>query len=122
MINKTALTIIRIGLALVFLANAITAFFFPQEFTDIVESSFLPHLLPLSISTFVLIIGFNDSLLTLLILVNKFQKYIFLWAMLWLIVVMAVTKEIPGILEHLGFFSVALALWVSALEKNDFGL
>lgn len=114
MINKNPLTIIRIGLALVFMANALTAFFAPQEFKDLIQASFVSHLLPFSTSDFLIIIGINDSLLTLLLLLNKFQKYILVWAMLWLIGVMAVTGELFGILEHFGFFAMALALWVNS--------
>jgi len=116
MTNKSALKIIRIGLALVFLANALTAFFAPQEFKDLIEASFLAHLLPISTSAFVLIIAINDSLLTLLILLNKFQKYIMIWSMLWLLGVILLTKEVPAILEHLGFLSMALALWIGSKE------
>lgn len=111
MTDKSPLKIIRIGLALVFLANALTAFFAPQEFKDLVQASFISHLLPISTTTFVWVIGINDLLLTLLILFNKFQKYVLIWAMLWLIGVILLTKEVPAILEHLGFLSMALALY-----------
>lgn len=104
--------IIRWGLALVFLANSLTAFFAPQEFKDLLEASFVSHWLPVSIAAFVFMIGINDLLLALLILANKYQKYVLAWAMLWLIGVMIVTQDVLGILEHLGFFSMALALWV----------
>ena len=110
--NKNPLRIIRIGLALVFLANALTAFFSPQEFRILIEQSFLANLLPISTSALVWIIGVNDLLLTLLILFKRFQKYVLIWAMLWLIAVIILTKELSAILEHLGFFSMALTLWV----------
>jgi len=111
---KNPMKIIRWGLSLVFLANGLTAFFAPQEFRELLEASFVSHWLPLSVSAFLIIIGINDLLLALLILFNKYQKYILVWAMLWLIGVMIVTQDIIGVLEHLGFFSMALALWVSA--------
>lgn len=116
MTNKNLFQILRIGLALVFLANAINAFFAPQEFKELIESSFLLPFIPFSISTLVIIIGINDSLLTLLILLNKFQKYVLVWAMLWLVGVMVVVKEVPGILEHIGFFSMSLVLWLDSRD------
>ncbi len=106
--------IIRVGLALVFLANGLNAFLAPQEFRELLETSFVSHWLPLSIPAFVIIIGINDLSLALLILLNKYQKYVQVWVMLWLVGVMIVIKNIFGILEHLGFFSMALALRLSA--------
>lgn len=111
---KNPLIIIRIGLALVFLSNSLSAFFTPNEFRDIIEASSVAHLVPFSTATILLIIGTNDLVLSLLIFLNKYQKYILIWAMLWLVIVMVVTGDILGILEHLGFFSMALALWVNA--------
>ena len=113
--NKKSLYVIRIGLALVFLANSLTAFFAPQEFTELVGASFVSNFLPISVAALVLIIGINDLLVAILVASNKLQKYVLLWAMLWLIGVMVVTGEPLGILEHLGFFSMALALWLNAL-------
>lgn len=118
---KNPLKIVRWGLSLVFLANGLTAFFAPQEFRDLLGVSFVSHWLPLSISTFVIVIGVNDLLLAILISFNKYQKYILIWAMLWLIGVMVVSQDILGILEHLGFFSMALSLWISTRINNDYG-
>lgn len=39
-------TIIRVGLALVFLANALTAIFMPDEFIGLLEGSFVGSALP----------------------------------------------------------------------------
>jgi len=109
---KNPIKIIRLGLFLVFLANGLAAIFAHQEFKDLLEASFLSHWLPLSISAFLIIIGANDLLLALFILFDKYLKYILIWAMLWLVGIMVITQDIFGILEHLGFFSMALALWI----------
>ena len=112
MLNKNPLTIVRIGLALVFLANGLSAFLAPQEFRELIETSFISHIIPLSTGGFLLVIGVNDILVSLLLLLNKFPKYLIFWAMLWLIGVMAVIAKPLGILEELGFFSITLALWL----------
>jgi uncharacterized protein YjeT (DUF2065 family) len=112
--NRNSFKIIRIGLALVFLANGLTAFFSPQELKELLEASFVSQILPLPITAFLLIIGINDLLMSGLILLNRYQKYTFGWAMLWLIGVMIVVARPLDILEHLGFFSMALALWIEA--------
>ncbi len=112
--NKNYLYVIRIGLALVFLANSLTAFFAPDEFRELVGASFISSLLPISAVTLVLIISINDLLVAILLVSNKLQKYVPLWAMLWLIGVMVVIGEPLDVLEHLGFFSMALFLWLTA--------
>ncbi len=117
---KNPIKIIRIGLSLVFLANGLAALFAPKEFKDLLEASFISHWLPLSIPVFLLIISINDLSLALLILFNKYQKYILVWAMLWLIGVMITIQDIFGILQHIGFFSMALALWISTYGRNDY--
>ncbi len=117
--NKTSFKIIRIGLALVFLANGLTAFFVPQEFKELLEASFVSQILPLPITTFVLVIGINDLLMSGLIVLNRYKKYVFGWAMLWLVGVMIVIAEPLGILEHLGFFSMALVLWIETVSNKS---
>ncbi len=117
--SRNSFQIIRIGLALVFLANGLTAFFAPQEFKELLETSFVSQILPLPTTSFLLIIGINDLLMGGLILLNRYQKYIFGWAMLWLIGVMIVMAKPLDILEHFGFFSMALALWIEAISNEN---
>jgi uncharacterized membrane protein len=114
--NIKPLTVVRVGLACVFLANGLTAFFMPQEFADLLGGSFVSGLLPFPIATAVLLIGVHDTLMALLILWGKYQKYIFGWACVWLVGVMIVVAEPLDVLEHLGFFAMALALWLSARD------
>lgn len=54
-----------------------------------------------------------------LILLNRYQRYVFGWAMLWLIGVMIVSAEPLDILEHSGFFSMALALWIESVSNKS---
>lgn len=117
--SKTPLKVIRLGLSLVFLANGLTALIAPQEFRELLEASFVFQLLPLPSAVFLLIIGINDlSMSVLILLVGKYQKYILAWAMIWLATVMMIIGEPLAILEHSGFFAMALALWIS-LASND---
>lgn len=117
--SKNSYKIIRIGFALVFLANGLTAFFAPQEFKELLEVSFVSRILPIPISVFLLIIGINDLFMSGLILFNRYQKYIFGWAILWLIGVMIIVARPLDILEHLGFFSMALVLWIEAGSNKN---
>lgn len=116
--DKRILIVMRVGLACVFLANGLTAFLEPQEFMDLLGGSFVPSLVPLSVATLVLLVGIHDTLMSLLLVVPKYQKYVFAWAMIWLIGVMIVVAEPLDILEHLGFFALALALWLSTRTRT----
>ena len=109
---KNPRTLVRLGLALIFLANSLTAFFAPQEFRDLVESSFLSHILSVIPSaTLVVLIGINDALVALLLILNVKQlKSVAIWACIWLVGVMAVVGEPLDVLEHLGIFLVAASL------------
>jgi len=110
------MALLRIGLGLIFLANALTAWFSPEEFKDLVSSSFLTqHLSFISSSAFLLIIGISDSLLALIFLFNikAVIKYALIWAVIWLVGVMLVIWEPIGIIEHLGYFAIALGLFMT---------
>jgi hypothetical protein len=111
--KKNPITIIRLGLACVFLANGLAALFAPQEFKDLIEGSFILHWFSVSVAAFLWFIGINNILIAILLSLNKYSKIVAAWAMLWIIAATIVTQDIPGILEHVGFFSMALALWVS---------
>lgn len=116
--SKKSLKIIRVGLSLVFLANGLMAFIAPQEFKELIEASFVSRLFPFPMAVFLLIIGINDLSMSLLILVGKYQKYIFAWAIIWLVIVMIVIGEPLEILEHAGFTTMALALWLSVVAND----
>ena len=116
---ETPLKIIRIGLSLVFLANGLAAFIAPQEFKELIEASFVSQLLPFPMAVFLLIIGINDLSLSVLLFVGKYQKYILAWAMIWLATVIVIITEPLAILEHIGFFAMALALWISVASNDE---
>lgn len=107
------LNLIRIGLALVFLANSLTAFFAPSEFIELIEKSFLINILPISPALFAVIIGINDALVAILLLFNFGKRWIPIWAALWIIGVMAVKGVSLETLEESGFLFMALALTIN---------
>ena len=90
---KNPSTILRIGLGAVFLANALAAWFAPDEFRDLVSDSFLTsHISFISASTWVVIIGLNDSLLALILIFNlkSVMRRALIWASIWIILIMIV--------------------------------
>lgn len=111
---KNPIKIVSIGLGLVFLTMSLTAFFSPQEFTDLINDSFLPNVIPLSAATFMIIIGISDLVVALSLIFGKFQKYILVWAMLWLVAVIVINIDFFNFLEHFGFLVIAMGLWMHA--------
>lgn len=118
MLSKKSVIILRVGLGLVFLSNALAAWFSPGEFKELVEGSFLIHLFPsINSSVFVTLILINDSLLALTFLFNlQFIKKALVWASIYLVIVMLVIWEPLAGLEHMGFLAMAIALF---LENNN---
>lgn len=113
--------IIRYGLGLIFIANALVAFFAPTEFVEIIENSFIANLLPISPEVFVgIIIGFNDAIVGLLLISGFATRRVAIWATIWLVGVMITIGSPFDILEHIGilFMSVALAIDDKYLNKN----
>ncbi len=114
----TFLSLIRIGLACVFLANSLTAFFNPGEFQDLVSSSFVAGLLPVSVASFVTFIGFNDLTVAILLLLGWRTSYVAVYATAWLAGVIVVIGAFSlDALEHLGFLSMSIALAVRGETK-----
>ena len=111
-------SIVRIGLACVFLANSLTAFLEPSEFQDLISGSFLAGLLPMSVATFVTCIGFHDLLIAVLLFVGWRTSRVAAYASLWLTgVIVIIGVATLDALEHLGFLSMSLALAMRG--KND---
>ena len=113
--------IIRYGLGLIFIANAMVAFFAPAEFVEIIKSSFVANLLPISPETFVgIIIGFNDAIVGLFLINGFATRRVAIWATIWLIGVMIAIGNPFDILEHIGilFMSFALIIDDRYLIKN----
>lgn len=111
---KRTLTIIRIGLALVFLANSLTAFFAPSEFIDLVGSSFITGIFHIDSSLFVILIGINDALVALLFITGIRLRYVAVWATLWIVGVMSVKGFSLDTLEESGFLFMAISLALSS--------
>jgi len=113
--------IIRYGLGLIFIANALVAFFAPNDFIEIIKNSSIVNLLPVSPAIFVgIIIGFNDAIVGLLLIGGFATRRVAIWATIWLVGVMITIGSPFDILEHIGilFMSVALAIDDKYLNKN----
>ena len=110
--------LIRFGLATVFLANSLIAFFMPSEFTELIEKSFLANLLPIGADTFVLFIGINDAAVALLLFFGIGTLYASAWATLWIFGVMLVRGEPLEILEEAGFLFMAIALVMNHKDRE----
>ncbi len=113
--------LIRFGLGIVFLANALVAFFAPSEFIELIKNSFVANILPISPEAFVpIVIGLNDSIVALLLITGISTRRIALWAILWLVGVMIVIGSPFDVLEHSGllFMALALVLGEKYLTKN----
>lgn len=112
--------LVRIGLALVFLANSLIAFFTPSEFIELIENSFVANLLPVSTEIFVVFIGINDGIVALLLFFGIATFRAAAWAALWLFGVMVVRGEPLEILEEAGFLFMAVALTVNNKSRINY--
>lgn len=115
--DNRSILIIRFGLAAVFLANAYIAWFAPVEFQELLEQSFLADAFGGDfISMFVKLIGVSDSLVALLLLFGFKLKLVSLYASAWILGIIAVTRPVEpaDVLEHLGFLSMAVYLWITS--------
>ncbi len=117
--SKYSTSVIGIGLGLVFLANSYTAFVSPDEFNRLISESFLVGFLPVSLDLFVKFIGVSDGIVAALLLIRKGQKYVAVYASLWIVGVMVVIgiKEPADLLEHFGGLSIAIYLILNRLPK-----
>lgn len=105
--------LIRFGLGVIFIANALTAIFAPNEFIELIKNSFVSTLLPMRPEIFVwAVIGLNDLIVGLLLISGFATRRVALWAIVWLIGVIAVVGDLFGTIEHLGLLLIALALAV----------
>ncbi|MBI3633298.1 MAG: DoxX family membrane protein [Candidatus Vogelbacteria bacterium] len=101
----------RFGLGVIFIANALTAFFAPTEFIELIKGSFVVNFLSMSPELFVgVVISLNDSIVGLLLISGLATRRVAIWAMIWLIGVIIVTGKSFGALEHLGLIFIALSL------------
>ncbi len=113
--------LIRFGLGIIFLANALVAFFAPAEFIELIKNSFVANLLPVRPEVFVpFAVGLNDSIVGLLLISGFATRRVAIWATVWLTGVIFVIGSFFDVLEHLGlvFMSVALILGDNYSNKN----
>ncbi len=109
-----SLTIIRVGLAFAFMANALPAFIAPQEFAELINSSFISGMLPISVLFFITLIGVNDALIAVLLFSGgRRARIIEWWAAGWLVgvlVIKATGGNYLDSLEEIAFLAMAIAL------------
>jgi uncharacterized membrane protein YphA (DoxX/SURF4 family) len=112
--------ITRYGLGVIFIANALVAFFAPTEFIEIIKNSFALNLLPLGREAFtVVIIGLNDTIVGLFLLFGFATRRVAIWAAVWIIGVIVVIGNPFDILEHLGLLLMAIALFLDDRYVNS---
>lgn len=112
--------ILRSGLALVFLAHFYIAIFNPDEFISLINNSFLPHAF-ISTELLVKLIAISDASVAILLLFGFGLKYVSAYATLWILGVLIVSgiKELPDFLEHFGFLSIAVFLFLDYNNKTQ---
>ncbi len=108
----------RIGLSSFFLIGSLTAFFYPSEFLELLGANTLAS----SIATpqfWVYLIGINDGLLFLFILLGRWRKEVAVWAGLWIVAVMYVTTSegLFEVIEHIGVLSF-ISYYYSTYKKT----
>lgn len=107
------LVIIRLGLGLVFLANALTAIFEPKEFTELLDASLVSGILPISAATLIKLIALNDTVVAILLLTGRGGRRLYMWAALWIAGAMAIIGKPLEILGEAGLLAMAVALIIS---------
>lgn len=107
------MVIIRIGLGLVFLANALTAIFEPEEFAELLDASFVSNILPVSTDVLTKLITANDAVVAFLLLTGRGGRRLYMWAALWIAGALAVIGRPLDMLEETGLLAMAVALTVS---------
>ena len=112
--------ILRIGLAVVFISNALMPFLASDDYADLIHSSFLANILPVNVQTFGLFTAVNDLIVACLLVSGKGGKYVAAYASAWIIGVICVfgTHRYLDILEHIGFLSIAMYLLIANLRPS----
>jgi len=111
--------ILRIGLALTFLANGLGAFLAPNEFMKLTESSFLYKDLMKAAPFFIYYIGLNDFCLAFLLINKIWPVETAWWAVFWILGVISVfltqgnTAGYLGVIDHGSALAIALYLALS---------
>jgi|SRR5579872_6277341 len=114
---------LSIALAVTFFANSLSAFFTPDEFTGIIKHALFFNKVLYYIPFFVIVIGFNDLLVCILLISRQFTKATRWWTVIWIsfvILVFIAQLSLDGIftaLEHSAPLGIALYL---ALSKQTY--
>ncbi len=95
----------RLGLSSFFLLNSLSAWFAPDEFTEIVSGNAFTSAIA-SPATWLVLIGINDGLLFLLILTGKWRRFTAVWAFLWLLAVVYLTGFGSEFIMHVGIMAL----------------
>ncbi len=111
----------RLGLACFFLVNSLSAFFSPSEFAELVQNnSFISSIA--NSGFWVTLIGINDGLLFILILLGAWKKSVAIWAGIWIVVVLFVTNaggfEAIDFIEHIGVLSLIAYYYFAFARPN----
>lgn len=110
--------LLRIGLGLLFLTNAVTAWFNPDEFREILSTSFLGMLFGPT-DWLIPVIGINDTVLGLLIMSGWWRTITAIWASLWVLGVIAVTGIVtPEFALHLGVLAL-IAAYAAPIQTTE---
>jgi len=119
-IQTNSIIILRVGLALVFLAHFYIAVFNPDEFVNVINGSFLPHTFINDPDLLVKLIAISDVAVAVLLLFGFGLKYISAYASLWILGVIVVSgiEDPPDFFEHLGFLSIAVFLFLNYNNKT----
>lgn len=120
--------LLRLGLALGFLANGLAGLLTPNEIKSIIEQSLIFGRIVNLIPFFPFFIGLNDSLLCLLILFKVFPKIVAIWATLWItgvILVVLSSFSFEGLLaayEHAAYLVIGIHLYIKTKEAASMSL
>lgn len=96
------LAIIKVGLGLVFLANALTAIFEPERFIELLDASFIGGIMPISASALTKLIAINDMIVAILLLVGRGGRRLYIGSALWIAGALVIIGRPLGILEKQG--------------------
>lgn len=113
------LTILRVGLALVFASNALIAIVAPGEFEEIIATSFIGSWLPVSLSVLIPFIAINDAVLAGLLLRGKWLKPVAVWAGIWIAGVTVISGLSLDTLEEAGVLAMPAALYFLAARNQN---
>lgn len=122
--------ILKIGLALTFIANSVKAFLIPGEIYHLVEHSPIFGLIYEKVPAFSQLVGFHDLMIGLLLMFSFKQllKLTVAWAAFWIIIVIMVllshqsSHESLEALEHAAPLALAFYLSLTLFYTKETGV